>query len=342
MTPRINIVYVRGTVGRLLPYFETLLEYTDFDFTLVSNGCTRAEQHSLASAGGSGDRVHLRIESTDETLDHGEVLDRLLVDETSPYFCFMDSDVLASGPMSFGELLPTDDEAATCSCLPIWHRQRDTIMPDDFEIADGRFLRTERGDFIGCTYAAAYRTDELRGVLDRWDIRLEQSTWDTLSLDARAELERRGFKCRVYDTAKVANLLLQSPDRPMVFRTIPTLVHVGGQSGLVSSGATMRARLRQLVWSRTPTLYGLLWRKRGYSREESDSLADLARRRGELVRVIDRVTSGEMALEDRPRWFDESDFHAVAGVAARGRSGQSPVAGVQQASRDDSPVRTDE
>lgn len=311
MRPRVKIIYVRGTVAKLLTYFESLLEHTDWRFTLVSNGCTPDERRMLeAVAAAHGDRVDVRLRLADDVIVHGAMLDKLLLEEPSPYFCFIDSDVLATSATPLSSLLPNEDEVATCSCLPIWHRPADSVMPQNFEIASGRYLWTDDGRVIGVTYAAAYRTAHLREHLERWGVGLEQCEWNALPARTQAELSRRGFKHRTYDTAKVANVLIQTEDCRMAHREIPSLVHIGGQSGLFDD-SSIRSRLRNFAWLELPGLYGWLWRVRGFSKAESQSLADLARRYSELVRLIDRISDG-MPIEDRPSWLSESAFAAVA------------------------------
>lgn len=317
MAPRLNIIYVRGTVRLLLPYLATLIEHSDWDFTLIANGCTREETLLLEDVRlRHGDRIHVRVESVDVVLDHGHVLDQLLLEETGEYFCFLDSDVLAIGPTTVAEMLPAEHEAATCSCLPIWYDESDSTMPEGFQILSGRFLETADGRPLGCTYAAVYRTEELRERLDRWQVSMRRYRWSELPAVAKEALTRSGFRRRVYDTAKLANIAVQSDGRPMVYRDIPALLHLGSQSELASIDVTMKMRIRKLLWLRMPSLYGALWRARGLSVAESRGLAAHARRRRDVMLLVDRLTARAVPPSERPEWLTEEAMEAFMDVTA--------------------------
>lgn len=326
MRPRLNIIYVRGTVRLLLPYLETLIEHSDWDFTLVANGCTRDEILLLEDVRHAhGDRIDVKVGSVDVVLDHGHMLDQLLLEETGPYFCFLDSDVLAMGPTSVAEMLPTDDEAATCSCLPIWYDHTDSVMPEGFAILSGRFIETSDGHPLGCTYAAVYRTEELREHLDRWQVSLRRYRWRELPAVAQRALKRSGFERRVYDTAKLANIAIQLDGRPMAYRDIPALLHLGSQSELASIDVTIKMRIRKLLWLQTPSLYGALWRARGLSAAESRGLADHARRRRDVMLLVDRLTTGALPPAGRPAWLTEEAMEAFMAVTNPSAAARLPV-----------------
>lgn len=303
-SPRVNIVYVRGTVERLLPFLESLLEHTTWRFTAVSNGCSPEEVGHLQDARRRfPDRIEIRVVSTDIVLSHGEVIEQLLADEPSPYFCCVDSDIFAMRTIGLDELIPAAAEAATCSCRPLWNVERDEVLPEAFEVVSGRFLRTSTGDFLGCTYAFCYRTAELRSTVERWGIPLGRCDWEDLSADAQHELAGRGLRRKTYDTLTVANVLLSSPDRPMVYREIPGLLHLGAQSSLNQHVSTLRRPLRHIAWRWFPWAFRLLWRARGLSDEEAVSEADFARRRGEAVRLADALVAGRARYDDAPEWI---------------------------------------
>jgi len=310
--PRVNVIFVRGTVARLLPFLENLLEHTDWDFVTVLNGCATREVELLEAARERhGERIVVRVASREVVLLHGDVIARLLADEPSPFFCCVDSDIFAMRPISLAELLPAEDEVATCSGLPMWRVERDDVMPEGFEVASGRFLRTSNGDFLGCTYVVCYRTAELRATVDRWGLPLVPCDWDELCADVQLELDRRGLRRRTYDTMTVANILVQRPDRPMVYRDIPGLLHLGAQSSLNENVSWLRRPLRHVTWRWFPWAFRVLWRARGMSSAESKSAADFARRRGEAVRLADAMVAGRARFEDAPEWVGGVDEFEV-------------------------------
>lgn len=319
--PRVNIVYVRGTVARLLPFLESLLQHTTWQFTAASNGCTPDEVELLhAASRRSEGRIEVRVVSAAKVILHGDAIAQLLAAETSPYFSCVDSDIFAMRSIPIGELLPAADEVATCSCLPMWRVEHDDVMPDGFEVAAGRFLRTSAGDFLGCTYAFCYRTDELRSTVESWGVPLSVRDWDELPGEVQEELARRGLRRTTYDTLTVANILLQRPDRPMVYREITGLLHLGAQSSLNEHVSWLRRPVRHIAWRWLPWAFRLLWRARGIGPAEADSVADFARRRSEAVRLADALVAGRARFEAAPAWIGRAEFDALTELLGPRRS----------------------
>lgn len=320
MSTRVNIIYVGGTVARLLPFLHSILVYTKWPLNLVLNGCDEEEARLIETiATAHPDRVEIVVASANRVLAHGVVLDQLLHDEPSPYFCVLDSDVFAAGPVELTELLPTSDLVGTCSCLPIWHTAEDGTMPDGYSIAAGRFIRTAKLEFLGCTYAAAYRVDALRDVVSRYGISLRNVHWDALPSAAQAELDRRSLRLRDYDTLKVANLLIQENGDRLTYVDIPNLIHLGGQSGdgahLQSRAPNVHRRFRELCGRRMPWLIACVWRARGLNMAESVGLADLARRKVQVATDLTAIGDGTVAFDEAPEWMtDRRTFEAISAI----------------------------
>ena len=324
VTTRVNIIYVGGTVARLMPFLHSILVHTTWPVNLVMNGCDAAEERLLTTiATAHPDRVEVVTASKNRVLSHGDVLDRLLRDEPSPYFCTLDSDVFAAGPVDLAALLPTPDLLATCSCVPIWHEREDFEMPEGYRIAAGRFLKTESSDFLGCSYATAYRTDALRDVASTFDISLRSYKWNELPRAVQAHFESRNLRLSVYDTMKVANLLIQRDGGRMTYVEIPDLIHIGGQSsgsvGIRSGESGSGQRLRRVSSRWMPWLIAGVWRVRGLSAAESASLADLAHRKSKAEGFLEAMRKGTTAFEQAPGWLvDERDYHAVSAILRAG------------------------
>lgn len=316
MSPVVHIIYVRGTVDLLAPFLGTLLHRTTWSFRLVLNGCDDAEKRTLERYGRDfADRIELITIAKGNVLPHGEVLDMLLDAESSEYFCILDSDILAKGSPDLTQLLPAADEAARCSCLPMWHSTNDRELPVGSHIVAGRFLRAADGTFLGCTYAAAYRTEVLRRTLREWNLSLRAYKWDELSGEIQDELRRRGFEHRLFDTAKVANILMQTPDQPMMYVDIPELVHLGAQSGRAAQTPGLRRSLRQLALVRAPWLIAIRLRMAGMTREERQSVLALARRRSHASRLLASLQDGDVSYADAPEWIgSEENFAALQEV----------------------------
>lgn len=313
---RVNVIYVGGTVALLLPFLETLLRHTDWAFRLVLNGCANEEQAMLESvAADHADRVELLVHSTSGVSSHGEVLDQLIHSETSPYFCFVDSDIFAHEATDFSSLLPGPDESAICSCLPIWLDIDETVLPDGFRVVAGEFLRSSRGDSLGCSFAAAYRTSELRAVFDTWDVSFRASRWGELTEPVREELTRQGLRRKSYDTAKVVNLLLQFRGAPITYRDLPSLVHIGALSGITVTSPGYLRRLGRLARVPSPLIGHVGRMCRGLTIRESRSFARIAARRAEMIRMIEWMQEGTARFENAPAWFDRREvFDITAGL----------------------------
>ena len=318
METRVNVIYIAGSVHLLLPFLETLLEHTDWPLRLVMNGCSDRERGLLeAIATEHRDRVELRTESLDVVVQHGEVLDRLSALESGPFFCFVDSDVFAASRTDLSELLPAHGEAACCSCLPIWQRVEEAVAPHGSSVMAGEYLWTADGDSLGCSHLATYRTDQLRGVLEDWGVSFRPYKWDDLPEAVRIEFERHDLRWAEYDTAKVVNLLLQIRGRPVSYRAIPSLVHLGGLSGLMLRSTGVLRRALRSVRRRVPIAGRLVQRGRRLNRVDRRSFADIERRRDELTRLLAAMRVNSARFDEAPEWLtDREVFEATARLLA--------------------------
>ncbi len=317
MESSVHIIYVGGTVDSLAPFLGSLLEQTSLQFRLVLNGCAEQERRTLEQYRRTyPDRIELRTVSDRGILRHGPLLDRLLEAETSDYFCILDSDIFATGPLTMADLVPGPDETATCGCLPVWHGDDDRVAPKDYSILAGRFLRTANGTFVGCTYAAAYRTEPLRRTMEKWGLSFRKYSWRDLPPAVRNELDRRDMRFRFYDTAKVVNILLDDAERSMVYRDLPNLVHLGAQSGPAAQVPGVRRFVREFALARSPAVMRLRWQLQGIGADERHSLVDLSRRRRDAAQIFAPVNDPNGHEPDRPEWLSAEAARALDTVIA--------------------------
>ncbi len=318
MTYLVNVIFVRHSVAELLPFFRSLLEHTDSRYRLVANGCTAPERAMLIAAAASApSRVDYHEGSSDDVLLHGDMLEHLLALESNEYFVFVDSDVLAIGPASFDGLLPDETEGARCSALPLWHRTSERVAPSGFRILGGRFVEVEDSDVVvGCSYAAGYRTDRLRAIMTGRKIRLAKTRAEQLPGDVRDELARRNLDFDVYDTLKVANILLHGAGWPVSMVELENIVHVGALSAPHDPGGrSLRHGAKMLLGNAGPWLRIFQWRSQGLSWAEARSMCDLAVRRRSAGDFVDRLASGESTIGTAPAWCsDPNIFGALAAL----------------------------
>lgn len=316
----VNIIFVRNSVAELLPFFRSLLEHTDCRYRLVANGCTAAERAILiAEAGSVSSRVDYHEGSSDEVLLHGVMLEQLLELESNDYFVFVDSDVLAIGPASFDGLLPDESEGARCSALPLWHRSSERIAPSGFRILGGRFVEVEGSEVIvGCSYAAGYRTDRLRAIVTERKISLAHTRAEQLPVGVRDELTRRMLEFDLYDTLKVANILLHEAGWPVSMVELDNIIHVGALSAPRDEsvhGRSLRRGAKALLGDAAPWLRIVQWRAQGLGWTESRSMRDLAVRRKSACDFVGRLASGEATIGTAPDWCrDPSIFESLAAL----------------------------
>ena len=314
MSHLVNIIFVRNTVGELLPFFRSLLEHTDDRYRLVANGCTTTERATLFSES-SNPRVDYHEVSTDDLLLHGAVLEQLLELETGDYFAFADSDVLATGPTSFDGLLPDATEGGRCTALPLWHRPSERVAPAGFRLLGGRFVEVEHSNVVvGCSYAAAYHTNRLRAIVDEHQIRLEHTRRDQLPNAVRERLIRLRLDFDLYDTLKVANILLHDAGWPVSMVELDNIIHVGALSaphGTHVGGRSLRRGVKALLGDAGPWLRLVQWHSDGLSWTESRSMCDLAVRRKRAGEFVSRLAAGTATIDSAPHWCRDPDIFAA-------------------------------
>ena len=316
----VNIIFVRNTVAELLPFFRSLLAHTDCRYRLVANGCTPTERATLiAEAEVANPRVEYHEGSSDQIRTHGAMLEQLLELESHDYFMFIDSDILATGPASFDGLLPDETEGARCSALPLWHRSSELVAPRGFRILGGRFVGVEDSDVVtGCSYAAAYHTDRLRAIVAEHQISLALARAEQLPDRVRHELARRQLGFDLYDTLKVANILLHDSGWPIAMVELENIVHVGALStprDERSSGRSVRRGVKAVLGNVGPWVRVVQWRAQGLSWAESRSMCDLAVRRKSACEFVGRLASGEADIGTAPEWCrDQHTFTALAAL----------------------------
>jgi hypothetical protein len=165
-------------------------------------------------------------------MNHGVALTQLFARSSDPYFCFMDSDILAAGDF-MAELQPLLAAAAgVFSAWPLMVRNQEKVLQADHQYIGGHHLATPTGVCLGGTYFAMYHRAALTSAMqyapDGFGVSYRrQLPWATRSLLKRVAQERL-----FYDTGRLLNLILI--DQGYLLRTLETdrLCHIGSYSML--------------------------------------------------------------------------------------------------------------
>jgi hypothetical protein len=230
MTLEFNIIYTPGTVKYLSFFVWSLLKWSDCSFRLVSNGCLSAERRYLQALCRQDERLAFWTMPSKSSLPHGQVLNYLQAMSRADYFCFMDSDIFATGDFLAGLTANLASHTGVFSGMPIWVKEEEEVMPHAFRHMVGTFNRTDRGVCLGCTYVALYDNHVLTEVMQSTGIGFEEYRWHEIPALAQEFLISLDLRKDSYDTGKVLNLLLLSEGAELLYLDSPALCHIGGTS----------------------------------------------------------------------------------------------------------------
>ncbi|MGI9292699.1 MAG: hypothetical protein ACR2PS_01845 [Pseudomonadales bacterium] len=307
-----NIIYTPDTVRYLTPFVPTLLKWSDCRFRLVANGCSDDESALLESICALDNRLELLVMPEKRMVPHGETLDFLHERTDSDYFCFMDSDILATGPFLDDFRDDLNNAEVFSSCLPLWHNPADVIIPDYFETMHGIHAYTRSGMTIACDYFVVYDNKAFTEARETTGVGLAVIGWDEIAPENQKILREMGQKRTSYDSGKALTLLMTRRGSRIRYRESDRLKHIGGftEVGALET-EPMHARNRLDVFaSWLPRLLGrrvivfadlaYIW-KRGrkkISLRENISWVGRARRRAITARYFYLLLVGLM--DDRP------------------------------------------
>jgi hypothetical protein len=225
-----HIIYTRGTVRSLLGFVTSLLRWSNARFRLVANGCKDEELKLLQAFCSQNERTEWLSLSAEERLQHGDALEKLARQESSPFFCFMDSDILASGYFldRFQPLL--NAYSALFSGRPVWNTPQDSILPENMPLLDGRYLFTKEGLCLGSTYFAIYHRATLLEILDETGVSLHWTNWNGIPAHIQERLQAMQMQMTWYDTTRILLLFYHQKNLPIKYVEENHLHHLGGVS----------------------------------------------------------------------------------------------------------------
>ena len=227
-----NVVVTGGLFGLMQSFVASLMHHSSARFRLVTNACTAASIEEMEQfAREHDDQIVEVLDVSPETMvGHGEALERVLARrDDGAWFCFVDADIKARGPWleAFIELL--DDVDVVSSGKEVW-TDDNVVAEEHLGIGlGGRHFYHPNGFVYGCPHLGIYRRSSLDDTRERWGVGLGHRG-DDLGAEATRRLDEAGHLYRMYDTAKVVNILMQLDGYTLVHEENPQLVHIGGLS----------------------------------------------------------------------------------------------------------------
>jgi hypothetical protein len=281
-----HVVFVPGAVRDLRLFMPSLAAWgRGCRFRLVSNGCSPTEDRLLERVAALAPCFEFYRLPGRRAWEHGDALTFLQQQETGARFAFLDSDVFATGDF-LGDLFDRAGDAEVLfSCPPLWSNDRLSTLQRGFQMASGVYRQTHDGFCLGGSYFAIYDNQVLTACSKKYGIDLRLYMWEHVPAAIQRRLADAGLRMTLYDTAKLANILLSLDGHACRFLTTPHLHHVGGISGA--------------ALSRRRNLYGLV--ARGWSTLLPRIARKLATWAGLHNGWRERVSPEEVRWEDARR-----------------------------------------
>lgn len=225
-----HIVYTPGSVKYLYLFLLSLLKWSDCSFRLVANGCKIDEVAILQTICRKNSRLELLALPFQTMVSHGTVLNYLISRSHERYFCFMDSDILATGEF-LNDLVPhLSQYIGVFSASPFWCQDEEQVLSDHFPKMQGRHNKTAAGDCLGGTYFAIYHRKVISQLIQITNVGFERFWWSEIPSLYQRRLIQKGIKKEKYDTGKLLNFLLLEQGESLLFKNSSSLYHIGGVS----------------------------------------------------------------------------------------------------------------
>lgn len=225
-----NLVWTGGVYPYLRHFVFSLFDRTDSSFRFIANNCTPSSVAQMQALTAATDRVlETVVLDVDRMVPHGTALEPVLRDrDDGDVFAFIDVDIKARGRFASDFLGVLDGHDVVTSGAEVW-TDENTLAADEVGVG-GRHFYDHDGFVYGSPHVALYRREVLIETLDRWEIGLHCGNRTEMPARAWAALGEIGRDKMAYDTAKVANILLQVDGHSLVHEEHDSLVHIGGLS----------------------------------------------------------------------------------------------------------------
>lgn len=244
-----NIIYTPYTARYLSMFVPSLLEWMDCRFRIVANGCLPEEVDALKALCETSDRLEFLMMSEEGMIQHGHALNWLHERTNSPWFCYMDSDIIATGPFMEQVAACLDNCDVFSSGLPLWANDEDSVLPRSFRRMQGSHIRTGDGTCIACDFFAIFDNRKLTDLMQRTGIGFQTYGWDEIPAEQQKILRETGMDKLDYDSGKVLTCLLLHEGACYTYEDLPHLRHLGGFSEKAGEGAAFfyRGKLDRLA-----------------------------------------------------------------------------------------------
>ncbi|MBT8421803.1 MAG: hypothetical protein HKN56_03575 [Gammaproteobacteria bacterium] len=247
---RFNIIYTPNTVDYLAPLVHSLLRWTNCQYRLVANACSISDRQTLQNLARSDDRLDYVLASDNEMLEHGKVLDWLQEQTDDEYFCFMDSDIIATG--SYMEQLGAHIDACDVfsSGHPLWYAPEDITLPAHFKRWQGSYCASSDNKTLGFTYFAVYRNALLSEVRNETGVGFGYAYWSDIAPEHKQTLNKIGLRKIDYDTGKLLMALMLARGTRFRAAELQHMHHLGGVSARAGDEFTFytRGKIDQLAY----------------------------------------------------------------------------------------------
>jgi hypothetical protein len=282
-----NVIFMPDTVPYLCLGVQSLLNHSPYRFRLVSNGLTGQELEQLKAYADTDERLGFYAYPTRLPVDHGTLLTLLFHQQSDAYFCFLDSDIFATGPFDawLENHLDSVDALSSCSAL-FWE-----TLPPAVGFS-GRCTETPTGNPLLSSFFAVYRREVVAEAFMAGITFEKRMSPLHMSPHEQALAKAEGWTGQMIDTAKLVNFELARRGYRLAHQECGSLVHIGGISW----------------W---------LWRAKGAERDmlskpEVITDADLAPHEGHKLPIHQLQ---KQVKEVRARWFSALLYHLFGRAA---------------------------
>ncbi len=300
-----NIIYTPGSVQYLCPFVFSLLNWSNCNFRLISNGCSLEESLLLKKLCYESDRLEYILLPLSETIKHGHALNYLQRFCEKEFFCFMDSDIFASGLFIKEFISLFKNHSALFSCRPLWCKPSEQILPEDDVRMRGWYNQCGPYFCLGSSYFAIYNQNVLNYYIKNTGITFQRYSWSDVPDNLKKAISEKGLRKKVYDTGKLLNVILGLRGENLINIESRHLKHIGGLSNRIFTSTSKRRDINAI----SKVLLNEL------SELRAKQLLELMRRREIFLEYFSRLIESfylEDIKPDLPSGLDKSMYISIA------------------------------
>jgi hypothetical protein len=226
MQLRFHMICIPGTARIAALAALSFVRHSPYHLSIVLNGLEQTETEFLEQVAARNDRLELHPCRSAMLVSHADMLNRLSEQETSDWFCFMDSDIFASEPFSrkLDGILKTCDVFS--SCYPLASGSNSLTTGYSY-----LSLQSPAGKQLATTFFCAYRMDVLRQVKEACNVGFECTPINAIPHQCHKWISDDDLRSSDdMDTGKLLTLLAHSFGYRTHYDDLNELAHIGGIS----------------------------------------------------------------------------------------------------------------